>query len=634
MFSRILARRFKYLQCQYCFQSTPQLSRLAKSHRPATLFLLQSYVDSNVSNLQLFHSSRLLPTANHDTGSRVSEEDFLSNFGGDTEAERTVYESSAKHRKLAPSKGTRKGSLTIARDPKDGNTTVSMLNEDDFQTLSVLSVEKLEDSPNINNSIVGSRQKSSILPNGSASTYPGVYTHSNDEISGSEEQKSSVRSAPEAEERAMSAKERHMPVEFVKEKSKNSASARRREVAKALEDKIGGPRKWKKYGKHEGAEQKLGLDALGRPASALILRFRGEPAPAIQPKNESIKKQAKKLKADTESGGKGLTTSTENISKSADKPAQADAQTWIAQDKSRQETCTNTETEKQTSLHNSPAGTRSQQEAFSTTITDALVSPASGPKDVTLSIQAMATASQDELTEAELVKHIEEFRPPSRTELKLKEFTTLVNKIMKSFTRAQIETYIKAFSKINPDETEPPPWIVSFPQYTPDMKRIAKTAASSRKAPSSLPKKEAVVVHTLIDLWGLSVAGKVDGYMDIRLRDVEFGLLVAGNQRALNFMARFYLAGGGRIEAFPMTNTIRIIASRLTAEKILHEINSLLSDTSNGTIMLKGLPKLSSFGKIIDQLAKLTDSLIKHDAKYNKVGPARVNYTCHRETLC
>ncbi|KAJ2900490.1 uncharacterized protein MKZ38_002444 [Zalerion maritima] len=360
-------------------------------------------------------------------------------------------------------------------------------------------------------------------------------------------------------------------------KTDRSVAAANREKSREKRTASKSGRVWKKTGRHLSASAEIaGTTTLGQPATALIIKDRDRtPVPKKKKKKAKSKKSEQKANKNEEETG-------------------------------RDEEVDGTKTKKggRMIIHD-----------------DLASSPTTEEKDQASdnnlsSVATMIAQSQSSVTNEDIFKNINQLRPSEgQTELSRNQYNDLFNMLHKGFTRSQIEHYMHQFPVVAEDAIERPPWIVSFPQYAPDTKNIVKDVEQSRRLPNALSKKDALVVHIMTDLWDLSLPGSDDGYLDIRLRDAEFGLLLAGNQRALKFMARFYLTEGGRIEAFPESKTIRVVASKTKAYRILDEINSLLANTECKQIALSEVPKAATFEKMVKELGRLTNTYIQHDVK-------------------
>ncbi|KAL1883376.1 hypothetical protein VTK73DRAFT_8943 [Phialemonium thermophilum] len=236
---------------------------------------------------------------------------------------------------------------------------------------------------------------------------------------------------------------------------------------------------------------------------------------------------------------------------------------------------------------------------------------------------------QSVLTPDDVFRNIEELRPNGTRALTQREFDSLKDTLMHGFTKAQLDAYMAQHElqagkdPADSSQNAAAPWIVEKWDWVPETG--ASTQTGDRVLEGYVHRlmspKEQLAVRLIRKCWFVSAVEVENrlGHIDVRLRSLEFELLMLGNGKILGDVSRSLLEPGKRIELIPSEKIIRIIASKVTAEVILGEINSLLSRLEtrefNTTVFSPRCLAPSS----LHELGRITNTVIRIDGEQHKI---------------
>lgn len=140
-----------------------------------------------------------------------------------------------------------------------------------------------------------------------------------------------------------------------------------------------------------------------------------------------------------------------------------------------------------------------------------------------------AAASED------ILVNIHELKPTETRILTDKQFDNLRNTLIEGFTNTQLAQYIREYERMRQlsedDEPTPEanPWILERRPWAPAIKNAARDIEPHLEGyiTKGMAPKKRLAVRLMRECWGVSNQNvlDLDGYLTIRLRDVEFSLL-------------------------------------------------------------------------------------------------------------
>ncbi|SPQ19694.1 550a54fb-33ab-4d36-ac77-174c6cc8d2aa [Thermothielavioides terrestris] len=232
-------------------------------------------------------------------------------------------------------------------------------------------------------------------------------------------------------------------------------------------------------------------------------------------------------------------------------------------------------------------------------------------------------------TSEDVLLNIHELKPKETRILTDKQFRKLKRTLIEGFTSSQLESYLREHEQTlqfaqeetgNLDET---PWILEREPWVPLVQAAGQDVEPRLEGyvHKAMAPKERLAVRLMRQCWDV-LNQKVldqDGYLSIKLRDVEFSLLTLGNRRWLEGTPRAILARVKQVKLIRETRTVSIVAPKHTADSILDRINRVLSNarTSDFPVDLASPKPLEP--SILEEVGRLTNTVTRLDPSGNKV---------------
>ncbi|KAB5559665.1 mitochondrial inner-membrane-bound regulator-domain-containing protein [Coniochaeta sp. 2T2.1] len=221
---------------------------------------------------------------------------------------------------------------------------------------------------------------------------------------------------------------------------------------------------------------------------------------------------------------------------------------------------------------------------------------------------------------AEVLHNIHELKP-SETVLTQREFEALKKTLYKGFTKTQLATYIHKASLVEKDQDgtqlDLRPWVLEKWPWAPELKSEFETtdALLQGYVKKSTSPKERLVVSLMRQCWGLGIREiqSQQGYLDVRVQDLQFDLLMLGNRRWLESISKSLFELGTQIELIRSQKIVRIVGPKATAELILQEINTLLEKTHTRSMPAAEISPKPLDQSVLDFVGQFTHTVIRYD---------------------
>ncbi|KAK4189205.1 mitochondrial inner-membrane-bound regulator-domain-containing protein [Podospora australis] len=203
-----------------------------------------------------------------------------------------------------------------------------------------------------------------------------------------------------------------------------------------------------------------------------------------------------------------------------------------------------------------------------------------------LANRGMRGSASDE----ETLLHIHELQPSMRV-LPEADFTALRRTLVDGFTKVQLELYIEHWnlaSKLRNKDDEgkdvsQPPWVLDHRPWVPAVEDAVEDVEPKLLGyiQKGMTPKARLAMKVMRLCWELSPRELYDkpGYLDVKLRDVEFKLLALGGKKWIKRIMRLYMGEGMQLEMFRQSHWISIRAPKHAAHWILDNINQVLEGT-------------------------------------------------------
>jgi hypothetical protein len=141
----------------------------------------------------------------------------------------------------------------------------------------------------------------------------------------------------------------------------------------------------------------------------------------------------------------------------------------------------------------------------------------------------------------DILLNIHELKPEGTTVLTDRQFTQLKNTLVGGFTSAQLARYVReygAMQQLTQEVDRVPetaPWILERQPWVPGLGKAVADVDPYLEGyiTKGMVPKTRLVVRLIRECWGVSNQNVLDkdGYLSIRLRDVEFSLLTRTSSR-------------------------------------------------------------------------------------------------------
>ena len=220
-------------------------------------------------------------------------------------------------------------------------------------------------------------------------------------------------------------------------------------------------------------------------------------------------------------------------------------------------------------------------------------------------------------TAEEVQANIDELRPLDSDVIPERVFMEIAEVLHRGFTAAQLRVYIH--NNLREDSERDGlggnyPWVEDKTPWIPGRANTSSPTDFHLLGyvdKSTAPKRR-MVMRLMRQCWGVSSRELNDrpGRLEVRIRDLEFSLLVLGTQRWLQIMARVFLESGGRIELFRQQKLLRITASRAQANAILADIDGRLRDVRTASFKAADFAPGHVSPAALEELGRVTHSVV------------------------
>ncbi|KAL2142456.1 hypothetical protein VTI28DRAFT_1165 [Corynascus sepedonium] len=229
----------------------------------------------------------------------------------------------------------------------------------------------------------------------------------------------------------------------------------------------------------------------------------------------------------------------------------------------------------------------------------------------------------------DILVNIHELRPKDKRILSDKEFTQLKNTLVDGFTSAQLTRYIREYETIRQlsqedDHTpELPAWVLEHQPWVPTaVNRVEGVEANLvGYITKGMAPKSRLAVRLMRNCWDLSnqLVLDRDGYLSLRLRDVEFSLLTLGNRRWLEGTQRAILAHVKEVRLIRESRLVSVMAPKSAAEAIVDRIHGVLSKARTSEFETHLVSPEPLEPGVLEEVGRLTNTVTRLDSSGKKV---------------
>ncbi|KAL2180784.1 mitochondrial inner-membrane-bound regulator-domain-containing protein [Thermothelomyces heterothallicus CBS 202.75] len=232
----------------------------------------------------------------------------------------------------------------------------------------------------------------------------------------------------------------------------------------------------------------------------------------------------------------------------------------------------------------------------------------------------------------DVLLNIHELRPKDKRILSDKAFTQLRDTLVDGFTNAQLTRYVReyeAIQQLNQEDThedaaqELPPWVLEHQPWTPISENgvdVVEPHLAGYITKGMAPKARLAVrlMRNCWDLCSQSVLDR-DGYLSLRLRDVEFSLLTLGNRRWLEGTQRAILAHVREVRLIRESRLVSVVAPKHAADAIVDRIHGVLSKARTSEFETDLVSPEPLEPRILEEVGRVTNTVTRLDPSGKKV---------------
>ncbi|KAK4155169.1 mitochondrial inner-membrane-bound regulator-domain-containing protein [Chaetomidium leptoderma] len=237
--------------------------------------------------------------------------------------------------------------------------------------------------------------------------------------------------------------------------------------------------------------------------------------------------------------------------------------------------------------------------------------------------EAAGAASED------ILLNIHELKPVDTQVLTDKEFRELRQTLLGGFTNTQLAHYIREYKTIQrhtqADEHVPEelPWVLERQPWAPTVANAASDIEPHLDGyiTKTMAPKMRLAVRLMRECWDVSNEKvlDLDGYLSIRLRDVEFSLLTLGNQRWLEGTPRDILANVKQVKLIRESRVVSVVAPKHTADSILDRANGVLSNARTSDFAADLVSPKAIEPSVLEEVGRMTNTVTRLDPSGKKV---------------
>jgi hypothetical protein len=225
----------------------------------------------------------------------------------------------------------------------------------------------------------------------------------------------------------------------------------------------------------------------------------------------------------------------------------------------------------------------------------------------------------------EVLRNIDELKPESSV-IPRRDFETLQKKLSDGFTKTQLATYIARHAmearKKDGKRGKTKPWVLEQWAWAPENQTPGTADALLTGYLSKSPSpKDRLVVGLMRRCWGLSAQElqSRQGHLDVKVKDLQFDLLMLGNRRWLESISTSLFEPGTQIELIRSERIVRIAAPKATAEFILKEIYALLEKAESRLLDASKVSPEQLEPSVLEEVGRMTNTVVQPTKSGSKI---------------
>ncbi|KAK3383565.1 mitochondrial inner-membrane-bound regulator-domain-containing protein [Lasiosphaeria ovina] len=234
----------------------------------------------------------------------------------------------------------------------------------------------------------------------------------------------------------------------------------------------------------------------------------------------------------------------------------------------------------------------------------------------------------DNLTLGDVIRNLDELRPSETQILSKNNIEALEHSITTCFTKIQLAAYLQHYEKVQRLNDESrllngSPWVLERRLWTPKaaQENTGNGKTGQDSVPTSMSSKKKLAHWIVHYCWRVYTQETVEGlgYLELKLRDIEFGLLLAGAKKWLASISAAFKHPGKQIELIRPDNWVSILAPRRPAELMVAEISKVLDRARTVSLDASLVSAEPIDPAIMDEVGRITNTAVQFDSSTNQI---------------
>ncbi|KAK0733696.1 mitochondrial inner-membrane-bound regulator-domain-containing protein [Lasiosphaeria miniovina] len=234
----------------------------------------------------------------------------------------------------------------------------------------------------------------------------------------------------------------------------------------------------------------------------------------------------------------------------------------------------------------------------------------------------------DNLTLGDVIRNLNELRPSETQILSKNNIEALEYSITTCFTKIQLAAYLQHYEKVQRLNDESrllngSPWVLERRLWTPKaaQENTGNGKTGQDSVPTSMSSKKKLAHWIVHYCWRVYTQETVEGlgYLELKLRDIEFGLLLAGAKKWLASISAAFKHPGKQIELIRPDNWVSILAPRRPAELMVAEISKVLDRARTVSLDARLVSAEPIDPAIMDEVGRITNTAVQFDSSTNQI---------------